>query len=283
MSKIVHNGVPVPSFIYGTAWKKQATARCVELAVAAGFRAIDTANQLIHYDEALVGQALRSLSERGVERRSLFLQTKFTPAAGQDHRTPYDPAAALTTQVEQSFESSLTHLKTDYVDCYLLHAPFGRRGLTDADWEVWAAMEKLQRSGKAKMIGISNVTALQLTELCARAEYKPMAVQNRCFAVMGWDMAVRQVCAKEGIMYQGFSLLTANRQVLAHPEVHRAAQRLRTGPAQVVFAFAVQIGMVPLTGTTSAQHMAEDLEAERLALTSDEVARIESIALAEQR
>ena len=69
---------------------------------------------------------------------------------------------------------------------------------------------------------------------------------------------------------------------LATP-LEELVQRLRTGPAQVVFAFAIQIGMVPLTGTTSAQHMAEDLEAERLALTSDEVARIESIALAEQR
>ena len=268
----------MPSFIYGTAWKKQETARCVELALAAGFRAIDTANQLIHYDEALVGQALRSLSERGVERSSLFLQTKFTPATGQDHRTPYDPAADLTTQVGQSFESSLRHLESDYVDCYLLHAPFGRRGLTDADWEVWAAMERLHRSGKAKMIGISNVTAAQLAELCDGAAYRPMAVQNRCYAALGWDKAVRDICTDRGIVYQGFSLLTANGAVLAHPEVQRIARRLRAGPAQVVFAFALQIGMVVLTGTTSAQHMAEDLEAQQFALSPDEVTRIERIA-----
>ena len=104
MSLTAYNHVPVPSFMYGTAWKKEATAQLVQLAVSAGFTAIDTANQLIHYQEALVGEALLALSEQGVARDRLFLQTKFTPTNGQDHRTPYDASAPLTTQVTQSFE-----------------------------------------------------------------------------------------------------------------------------------------------------------------------------------
>ena len=84
-----YNNVPVPSFMYGTAWKKEATTHLVH-AVAAGFTAIDTANQLIHYQEALVGEALLALAKQGVARDRLFLQTKFTPVNGQDHRTPYD-------------------------------------------------------------------------------------------------------------------------------------------------------------------------------------------------
>src|SRR5207244_12972401 len=67
--------------------------------------AIDTANQLIHYEEARVGEALQALMKKGARRESLFLQTKFTSANGQDHRTPYDRSADLTTQVKQSFES----------------------------------------------------------------------------------------------------------------------------------------------------------------------------------
>lgn len=47
-----YNQVPIPSFMYGTAWKKEATTQLVQQAVAAGFTAIDTANQLIHYQEA---------------------------------------------------------------------------------------------------------------------------------------------------------------------------------------------------------------------------------------
>src|SRR3972149_3756845 len=94
MALTAYNNVPVPSFMYGTAWKKEATAQLVQLAVTAGFTAIDTANQLIHYQEALVGEALLALAQQGVARDRLFLQTKFTSTDGQDHRTPYDASAA---------------------------------------------------------------------------------------------------------------------------------------------------------------------------------------------
>jgi diketogulonate reductase-like aldo/keto reductase len=119
--------------MYGTAWKEESTARLVQLAVGSGFRAIDTANQLIHYQEALVGEAMRELAKLGFARESLFLQTKFTPLDGQGGRPPYDPSADLTTQVKQSFDSSLAHLHTDYLDSYVLHSPYSRRGLGKAD------------------------------------------------------------------------------------------------------------------------------------------------------
>jgi diketogulonate reductase-like aldo/keto reductase len=279
MTLTAYNHVPLPSFMYGTAWKKEATTQLVELAVASGFTAIDTANQLIHYQEALVGEALHALAKKGIERESLFLQTKFTSVDGQGGRTPYDASAGLTTQVTHSFDSSLTHLHTEYVDSYVLHAPLSRRGLGEADWEVWAAMEGLYQSGKTKMIGISNVAADQLAELCEQAKVKPMVVQNRCFAALGWDQEVREICRANGIIYQGFSLLTANREVLADREIQTIAKRLGTGPAQVIFRFAMQIGMLPLTGTTSQQHMKEDLQAEQLTLSPKELQRIETIAV----
>jgi diketogulonate reductase-like aldo/keto reductase len=279
MTLTAYNHVPIPSFMYGTAWKKEATTQLVQLAVASGFTAIDTANQLIHYQEALVGEALQALEQKGIARDTLFLQTKFTSVDGQDHRTPYDASADLTTQVRQSFDSSLTHLCTEYVDSYVLHGPHQRRGLGEADWEVWAAMEGLYESGKTKMIGISNVTAGQLNQLCEQADHKPMVVQNRCFAALGWDKEVRDICQTHGIIYQGFSLLTANRAVLADPEIRTIAQRLGASTAQVVFRFAMQIGMLPLTGTTSQHHMKEDLQAEQFALSSEEIQRIETIAL----
>ncbi len=108
-----------PSFIYGTAWKKDATADLVRTAVLAGFKAIDTANQAKHYSEPLLGEALETLATDGIGRESLFVQTKFTPLNGQDHRLPYDPKADLATQVRQSFASSLQHLKTSYVDSFI--------------------------------------------------------------------------------------------------------------------------------------------------------------------
>lgn len=279
MNLTAYNHVPIPSFMYGTAWKKEATTQLVQLAVASGFRAIDTANQLIHYQEALVGEALQALEKKGIKRDTLFLQTKFTSVGGQGDRTPYDASADLATQVRQSFDSSLNHLGTEYVDSYVLHGPYQRHGLGASDWEVWAAMEGLYQSGKTKMIGISNITAGQLTELCEQANLKPMVVQNRCYAALGWDKEVREICQAHGIIYQGFSLLTANGEVLADPEIRIIAKRLGTGSAQIIFRFAMQIGMLPLTGTTSQQHMKEDLQAEQLALSTEEIQRIETIAL----
>jgi diketogulonate reductase-like aldo/keto reductase len=279
MSLTAYNSIRVPSFMYGTAWKEEATTQLVQLAVASGFRAIDTANQLIHYQETLVGEALQTLEKKGIKRESLFLQTKFTPLGGQGGRAPYDPSADLTTQVRQSFDSSLNHLHTDYVDSYVLHGPYSRRGLGESDWKVWAAMEGLYQSGKTKMIGISNVTAFQLAQLCEQAKVKPMMVQNRCYAALGWDEEVREICQIHGIIYQGFSLLTANQEVLLDPEIRRIAGRLGATPAQIIFRFAMQIGMLPLTGTTSEQHMKEDLQAEKFTLSSEEIQRIETIAL----
>lgn len=274
-----YNHVTIPSFMYGTAWKKEDTARLVQSAVSSGFTAIDTANQIIHYDEARVGEALKALDQKGIKRESLFLQTKYTSAGGQDHRTPYDPSADITTQVGQSFSSSLEHLHTDYIDSYVLHGPYSRGGLGPEDWEVWGAIEGIHQSGRAKMIGISNVSAGQLGLLCERAAVKPMVVQNRCFAVHGWDWEVRKICKAHQIIYQGFSLLTANPHVLRHPEVGKIAKRLGTGPAQVVFRFAMQIGILPLTGTTSAQHMKEDLGVEHIELSAEETKFIETVVL----
>ncbi|HEU4683542.1 MAG TPA: aldo/keto reductase [Nitrospira sp.] len=274
-----YNDVAIPAFMYGTAWKKEATTGLVIQAVEAGFTALDTANQLIHYEEARVGEALRQLGARGITREQLFLQTKFTPLSGQDHRTPYDPNASLTTQVQQSFESSLAHLHTDYLDSYVLHGPYGRRGLGPEDWEVWAAIEALYESGRTTVIGISNVTAEQLTLLTERAKHRPMVVQNRCYAAFGWDRDVRALCRAHGIVYQGFSLLTANRPIFADPELRLIAKRHGMTLAQVVFRFSMEVGMLPLTGTTSRQHMEEDLASERFTLSQEEVDRIETIGM----
>src|SRR4051812_40389897 len=166
-------GLAVPPFFYGTAWKEERTEALTAQALAAGFRAIDTANQRKHYFEAGVGDAIRAAIDAGtVTRDQLFLQTKFTYARGQDHRLPYDPAAPVREQVTQSFASSLQHLHTDRLDSYVLHGPARGDGLTDDDWQVWQAMSALQRTGQIGLLGISNVTLAQLEALQRNAVVK---------------------------------------------------------------------------------------------------------------
>jgi diketogulonate reductase-like aldo/keto reductase len=174
--------------------------------------------------------------------------------------------------VRQSFERSLEHLGTDYLDSYVLHGPSQRYGLGASDWEVWRAMERLEKEGRARVLGVSNVDLAQLEALVAGAKVRPTFVQNRCYARRGWDREVRAFCQAQRIVYQGFSLLTANPEVLGHPEVRRLAAAKAITPAQLVFAYCVAIGMLPLTGTSSDPHMREDLEAIDLALDPNEIA-----------
>ena len=268
-----------PSFLYGTAWKEDRTQGLVELALRVGFRGIDTANQRRHYFEAGVGQALAAAYRAGVvTREELFLQTKFTHQGGQDHRLPYDPAASLSTQVAQSMASSLEHLGTDYADSYVMHGPASGHGWIDEDAEVWTAMVKERDAGRTRRLGLSNVSLRHLVQMAATGAEPPAFVQNRCFARAGWDRGVRAFCAERDIVYQGFSLLTANPEVVHHPFVAAIAARVKATPAQVVFRFARAVGMLPLTGTTDAEHMKQDLGSDSIALSADEIRTIEALA-----
>ena len=273
-------GCKVPGLLYGTAWKEEQTRTLVEQAIDVGFRGFDTANQRKHYFEEGVGQAVRACLDRGVvTREDLFLQTKFTFLAGQDGHLPYDPRAPVAEQVHQSFERSLAHLGVDHLDSLILHGPTRSEGLGDEDWEALRAMEALVASGRVGLLGVSNVSAGQLELVCDELREPPAFVQNRCFARRGWDASVRAVCARRGVVYQGFSLLTANQRVLRAPVVARIAERLGRTVAQVVFRFAVQLGMIPLTGSTDPEHLRQDLAVRDFTLSNEEISTILEIGV----
>lgn len=271
--------LPVPAFIYGTAWKEDRTATLTEEALRAGFRGIDTANQRKHYFEAGVGDALAAAYQASiVTRHDLFLQTKFTYQRGQDYRLPYDLFARVSAQVAQSLASSLEHLRTDHVDSFVLHGPASGYGWTQDDAEVWEAMQKERDAGRTRQLGISNVSLEHLEQMEASNAELPAFVQNRCFARLGWDREVRAFCQKRKIVYQGFSLLTASPEVLEHPPFVNVATELNATPAQLVFAFAQAIGILPLTGTSDAEHMRQDLESLELTIPAEILHAIETMA-----
>ncbi len=273
------DAAPIPRLLYGTAWKEERTEALTALALAQGFRGIDTANQRKHYFEAAVGAAVKGAIARGeVTRAELFLQSKFTFRSGQDHRLPYDSKASIAEQVEQSFQSSLEHFSTRYLDSFVLHGPSSRDGLTSDDLEAWRAIEALVAADEVRFVGVSNFTLAQLEELLKVARTPPRFLQNRCYARTGWDRAVRQLCRAHGVVYQGFSLLTANREELGRREVAALAARRGVSVSELVFAFASQLGMLPLTGTSRAEHMQKDLAALEISLEPSEVQLLEKIS-----
>jgi diketogulonate reductase-like aldo/keto reductase len=251
-------GVAMPRIIYGTAWKKERTAALVQSALRVGFRGIDTACQPKHYDEAGVGEGLAAALGAGLSRSDIYLQTKFTPFRGQDpDNLPYDPQADVSEQVRQSFQASLRNLRADHLDGLVLHSPYPE----DSDTlEAWRAMEALYDQGGVRQLGVSNCYELdRLQMLCRNARIAPAVVQNRFYAKTGYDRDIRAFCKERGILYQSFWTLTANPEALADPSLVELADKYGRSPAQLFFRYLTQIDILCLTGTSSEEHMREDL------------------------
>ncbi len=259
----------IPRIIYGTAWKKERTEELVRNAILLGFRGIDSACQPKHYNEAGVGAGIAACRKEGVERADLYLQSKFTSLHGQDpKRVPYDPRACLADQVAQSFAASLRNLQTDYLDCLILHSPLDSDAETG---DAWQAMEEIVDEGGARQLGISNCDDLDVLEALHRsARVKPVVVQNRFHADTGYDVDIRSFCRHHDIVYESFWTLTANPTVLADRQVVALATKYQRTPAQVLFRYLTQEGVVPLTGTRSENHMRQDLEIFEFELTESE-------------
>jgi diketogulonate reductase-like aldo/keto reductase len=269
-------GVRSPAILYGTAWKKERTQELVSQAIRAGFRGIDTACQPKHYHEPGVGAGVSACLSADLTRADLYLQTKFTPVSGQDpHNIPYDTEAPPAEQVSQSFKVSLRNLQTDYVDCLVLHSPVR----DDVQMtQVWQAMEDIVDSGGARQLGISNCYSLEyLSGLYKWARVKPAVVQNRFYAETGYDREIRAFCRQNGLLYQSFWTLTANPHALSHRTITTLAAKYRCTPAQVLFRYLTQEGVVPLTGTRQQAHMREDLSIFDFELTDSERAAVTNL------
>ena len=265
--------VAMPPILYGTAWKKERTVELVLQALRAGFRGIDTACQPKHYDESGVGEALE-LS--GVDRSTVYLQTKFTPLNGQDPaRIPYDADAAVEVQVEQSVSVSLHNLRTSWIDCLVLHSPYATPAET---LRAWRAMEHEVDRGRCRSLGVSNCYQLaDFERLHREARVKPVVLQNRFYKDSGYDVALRQFCNEHGVTYQSFWTLTANPKALSSRPLRRVAKAHGCSEEAAWFGFVRGLGIVPLTGTSSEAHMAADLAAPEL--THEEVRMLDEVLL----
>jgi len=270
----------IPSILYGTAWKEERTYELTRLALQTGFLGLDSANQRKHYFEAEVGRAFRDhLRETSQEREGFFVQSKFSFVSQQDHRLPYDPQSKYSEQVKASVLSSLKNFETNYLDSVLLHGPLRPIGLGEEEKEAWRALEALVDEKLTRTIGVSNFSRVQLEELLSWARVKPAFIQNRCFARRAWDRDIRQVCAAHSITYQGFSLLTANPEVLLGASVKTLAEKYGRTPQQIIFKFASQLEMLPLTGTSSAQHMKQDLDLKSFSLSGEDLNLLENLSV----
>jgi diketogulonate reductase-like aldo/keto reductase len=265
----------LPAFIYGTAWKKAATADLVYHALCNGFTAIDTAAQPKHYQEDLVAAGIsRAIKAGKIRRRDIYLQTKFTSITGQDPQNmPYDPKGSITEQVNSSLMSSLRNFnfadvtKADddsnpYIDTLVLHSPMSTM---DDTMEVWRTLEQYV-PGEIRHLGISNCTLFDLMNIYERSTVKPSVVQNRFYANTRYDIGLRKFCADKGLIYQSFWSLSANPRLVASAPTRQLAKQLNISPESALYCLILGLGnMVALNGTTNPKHMQEDWKAIALA------------------
>ncbi|KAI0391043.1 putative aldo-keto reductase [Xylariaceae sp. FL0594] len=253
--------------LYGTAWKKEATADLVYKALKAGFRGIDTAAQPRHYNEPLVGVGIKkAISEGIVKREDLFIQTKFTPVDGQDlDNMPYNPKDTLDKQVHASVASSLTSFTFDcpvnaYIDSLVLHSPPSSHF---ADLLlVWQTLETYVPH-KIRHLGISNTDLHVVNRLCTSADVRirPAVVQNRFYPATHWDVDLRAYCRAQGISFQTFWTLSGNPKLLRSETVQELAKSAGVTPPVALYALVLGLeGTTVLDGTTNESHMAEDLK-----------------------
>ncbi|HTV51029.1 MAG TPA: aldo/keto reductase [Steroidobacteraceae bacterium] len=276
MGESLTRGIAMPALLYGTAWKKAQTAALVRRALELGFRGIDTACQPRHYEEAAVGEGVAAALGAGLRREDLYLQSKFTPLAGQDPaRLPYDSQAPLAEQIAQSFAASCRNLRTAYLDALVLHSPLATARET---LEAWRALESLAQAGGVRRLGISNCYRLGDLETLHRAAHiKPSIVQNRFYADTGYDRSIRAFCRAQGLTYQSFWTLSANAGLLASATLGELASRYGRTPAQILFRHLTQQHIVPLTGTCSEAHMREDLAIFAFELSASECAALDAL------
>lgn len=268
-SQTVYN---IPPFIYGTAWKKEATADLVYKALSSGFLGIDTANQPKHYREDLVGAGLRkALADSRLKREDLYIQTKFTSVSGQDSNDmPYDSKAPVSEQVKASVEASLQNLRWtedgigaskdghSYIDTLLLHSPLPS---IDDTMEAWHTLEAYVPN-RIRNLGMSNCNLFTLMDICERAVVKPAVIQNRFYPSTKFDIGVRKFCRDNSIIYQSYWTLTANPDLVWSSEVGQLANQLQISMQAALYCLVLGLGnMVILNGTKSVNHMKDDLQA----------------------
>lgn len=267
----------MPPIMYGTAWKKENTTVLVIAAVLAGFRGVDTAGQPLHYSEDLVGAAISQLtSKHGHKRENIFLQTKFTLVAGQDPgNIPYDPKAPIPEQVKQSIAKSLQNLQTDYLDSYVLHGPYDTH---EENMLAWRVFEEYYNKGTFKRIGLSNVYEIDvLKKIYNDAIIKPTVLQNRFYKDNGYDKEIRKFCKQNKIQYQSFWTLSHNKELIDSDEIKALSAELNVSPQQLFYRAVMDLGIVPLDGTTNSVHMKEDLQVPQLGSVIDRLPTIKKI------
>lgn len=258
----LNNGLAIPCVGFGT-WKAPNDEVCVEAvreAVTAGYRHIDGA--AVYGNETRVGEGIRA---SGVPRGELFVTSKVW---NSEHG--YD-------ETLRAFERTLRDLGLDYLDLYLIHwpnpKPFRDRW-RETSLATWRALERLNREGLARSIGLSNFLPEHLGHILAGCEIKPQVDQIEFHpGLTQWETV--ELCRANGILVEAYSPLGGG-EVFADPRLSAIAAKYGRSVAQVVLRWVVQKGVVPLPKSVTPARIAENTRLFDFELSAEDCAVIDA-------
>jgi diketogulonate reductase-like aldo/keto reductase len=256
----LNNGVKMPMLGYGVFQIPDPAKceRCVLDAIEVGYRAIDTAQS--YFNEEAVGNAI---SKCGLARDELFITTKIWLS-----NYGYEKAA-------KSIDASLARLKTDYVDLFLLHQPFG---------DVYGAYRALidaQKAGKVRAIGVSNFYPDRLADIASFANVKPQVNQIEAH-IFQQQRKAHEVMKKYGVQAEAWAPFAEGKgDFFTNETLRKIGGKYKKSIAQTALRFLMQSDVVVIPKSTHKERMAENLDVFDFTLSQDDIKEIEKLDKAE--
>ena len=244
---VLKNGVKIPKIGFGT-WQSKSgeeAENAVYWALKYGYRHIDTA--LAYGNESSCAAAIRRY---GIRREEVFITTKL-------------PAEIKTYQgAKDAFAQSLSNLDTDYIDLYLIHAPWPWSNVgedcTQGNIEVWKAMIELHNEGKIRAIGVSNFHVEDIEALIEATGFVPEVNQIRYF-VGNTQEPITKYCQENNILVEAYSPL-ATGEMLNNPLMKGIAEKYNKSVAKLCIRFCLQNGTLPLPKSVTESRIADNLD-----------------------
>jgi diketogulonate reductase-like aldo/keto reductase len=262
----LNNSVTMPRLGFGTfAVPPEKTAEAVHTAIGTGYRLIDTAAN--YKNETEVGEGIAS---SGVARDELFVTTKLWIAD-----FGYDEAM-------RAFDASISKLKFDYLDLYLLHWPVPME--FEKTIASYKAVEKLLADGRVRAIGVSNFNAGHLETLSAQTSVVPVVNQIELNPLFN-QKEMRDTNAQHGIVTESWSPIGGGKnaaRLLKTPELNELASRHGKTPVQVVLRWHLQQGLVAIPRSIDPEHVAENFNVFDFTLSGSDMAAIDGLNINER-
>lgn len=260
---VLNNGVKIPAIGFGT-WQvaegKEGYTSCLA-ALKSGYRHIDTA--FAYGNEPSVA---RAIFDSGLSRKEVFLTTKL-PADIKD----YDGA-------REYFEASLKNLGTDYIDLYLIHAPWPWSDVggeyTEGNIAVWRAMIDLYNEGRVRAIGVSNFHVKDIKAIVDATGFTPAVNQIRYF-IGNTQNEITEYCQANGILVEAYSPL-ATGALVEHDELVSMAEKYGVSIPQLCIRFCIENGTLPLPKSVNEERIKANIDVD-FAISGEDMKYLNSL------